>query len=205
MSDILDSEQVGDLKVIVRYDDRSSFHPRRDWDNATKLALTHPRFDLPDEAFVPWDRIDSWSDLETYLIEAEDAVYVFPVVMLEHGAVAFRIGRSFASDPDGWDTSIVGAVCITRQEIADFERYGDWKTDAEWALQLAKSELQTYEDWVNGCVYRYTVETDTGEVLDSCGGFVGDYNDCINEGMASAEHLWRERVIKQAQTQAIIS
>jgi hypothetical protein len=42
--------------------------------------------------------------------------------------------------------------------------------------EYARAALEEYTDWCNGNCYYYSIETDTGEHVDSCGGFIGsDY------------------------------
>ena len=40
--------------------------------------------------------------------------------------------------------------------------------------------LKEYTDWANGHGYRYSIETPSGKVLDSCGGFLGDPDDMLD-------------------------
>lgn len=56
-----------------------------------------------------------------------------------------------------------------------FEREYIKNTTYEERKQYATEDLQTYTEWANGEVYGVTVETSAGEVVDTCGGFIGDY------------------------------
>ena len=53
---------------------------------------------------------------------------------------------------------------------------------AEKRDQIAARVLDTYTSWCNGDAYGYVVEdADTGEHLDSCWGYIGDYEYCLEE------------------------
>lgn len=52
---------------------------------------------------------------------------------------------------------------------------GYWQS--EQGLQDLRNQIQLYGDWAFGNVYTYTInDPDTGEMIDSCGGFYGDYD-----------------------------
>jgi hypothetical protein len=65
------------------------------------------------------------------------------------------------------------------------------------AINAAEGELQTYRDYLQGEVFYWQVTDDaTGDVLDSCGGYVGRSEDtyALSEAVASAEHAARCRL-----------
>ena len=87
----------------------------------------------------------------------------------EHGQVAYNTGGF--SCP--WDSGRAGFIVSKH----------DYDTQ--------DSIVKEYSHWANGEVYGFTVEDDEGEVLDSCGGFIGDWDDvaewmhehCCTEGL----------------------
>lgn len=85
---------------------------------------------------------------------------IYPINKYEHSGVAYSLGSK-----SGFDYSNNGFYIITdkTQKVL-----GTKKEDWEKAII---SELETYNKWVNGEVYRFTLYDKNGEVEDSCGGF----------------------------------
>ena len=59
--------------------------------------------------------------------------------------------------------------------------------------EYAKSCCETYSSWCNGECYGYVVTADNGEE-DSCFGFLGDMQYCIDEAKAVAERMNKDLV-----------
>lgn len=65
-----------------------------------------------------------------------------------------------------WDTAQVAGILVWEGEEP---LTGDYKT----RQSNARNFLSEYTSWANGEVYYVTIEGEDGEVLDSCGGFIG--------------------------------
>jgi hypothetical protein len=151
--------------ITVSYDeyaeDPREFSPR------TVLHLEHSRYDWPQETGLggPTD-YDSTAEFEEALREAYPDHRIVPVFAYIHGMVAFSL--SPYSDP--WDSGQAGIALIPSDV-----------TDAE-----AKGELDEYEAYVNGSVYRWTIETD--EHYEGCGGYYS-VEDALNDARAELAAL----------------
>ena len=89
-----------------------------------------------------------------------------PVYAYVHSGVAF----SLAPFGDPWDSGCCGYAYA---RLAKWGRRND-EARARRAINCLKTELETYQSYVNGEVYWAGVEdTRTGEILDSCGGYYG--------------------------------
>ena len=64
-----------------------------------------------------------------------------------------------------WDTA-TGAGFIALDNPKD-------RPQQEKREEDARNSLKTYNDWCNGLTFWYSLEKD-GEVVDSCGGYIGD-------------------------------
>jgi len=114
-----------------------------------------------------------------------------PLYKYEHGNIAL------STTPFGcrWDSGQVGYIYTTKEKAR--ENFGikritkDVRTSV---MAILEGELETFETYVRGEVYGYTVEDEDGEVLDSCGGFYGtnwdsngilDHVGYVEHGLAS--------------------
>jgi len=107
---------------------------------------------------------------------------VFPVYMLDHSGLAFRLGSTdpFAHVYMGMDSGLLGFLLLKRE---------GWAKDRT-TERVAESILDELTAWSNGWVYGYTVEDTNGETVDSCWGFVGlETDDCMAEGVRAADHF----------------
>lgn len=61
--------------------------------------------------------------------------------------------------------------------LSNYAKYNEPKKwfgylpDEETVKQQLVSEIDTYNDYLNGSWYEYYIEGENGETLDSCGGF----------------------------------
>jgi len=46
-------------------------------------------------------------------------------------------------------------------------------SDYDWAISIFKKEIRVLSDFLEGRVYGYEIENTSGEVLDSCWGYIG--------------------------------
>lgn len=153
---------VENISVEICYDDWAD--SPREWDNLTKFALFHKRYNLPNEVDINEQDFNSWDEMRDEL-ELEYK-WVFPVYMYDHGGTAFSL-KKFSCP---WDSGQVGFICVSEKDIwANFPLGTDW--DAK-AYEIAEAELRTYGHYANGEVYGVRVFEDTEEV-DSCFGYFG--------------------------------
>ena len=125
------------------------------------------------------------SDFET-LKESGEILYYKPLYKYEHSGVAF------STEPFScrWDSGQIGWIAITKESqklTGILEKCFD---------DVIKSELKTYEEWVNGECYGYVIP----ELDDSCWGYIGDYDFCIEDAKDiidyKIKHLQKRRLQK---------
>lgn len=79
-----------------------------------------------------------------------------------------------------WDSGQVGYVYVTHEDIK--KEYGDVSTaNIEKAERLLESEVETYDHYIRGECYGFQLCNKKGEEIDSCWGFIGDFNDVKKE------------------------
>jgi len=84
-----------------------------------------------------------------------------------------------------WDVSQLGAVFVSKKEFKRRDK----------ARKMALGLVDTWNDYLSGNVYGYTVEDQAGNDFDSCWGFYGDYDTkggCLDEARGVADHYIEE-------------
>lgn len=116
--------------------------------------------------------IDSFINDETGELDFEDIkntlgnVEIYPVFAYIHSGIALSLGRSYPFDCQ-FDSGLFGLFICPKDFFKDFK--------------AVSSFIESYGQWLNGEVYYYYIEDSEGEVIDSCGGFIG-YEHCEQEG-----------------------
>ncbi len=114
--------------------------------------------------------------------------HVFPLEAYIHGGVSLYLSGGATIDRQ-WDVSQLGAVFVSRTE---------WP-DADKARKAALSLIQEWNDVLSGNVYGYIVRDERGNDLDSCWGFIGDYDadgGILSEARAIAKNRNTPAAIK---------
>lgn len=143
----------------------------------------------------------------------EDRAAWLPMYLYEHSGMTVSCGERKYPYNDRWDSSAIGWIVMSKETA--MKELGandsDWREKAEACM---KAEVESYDDYLTGDVWFYTLyesdlpvggnedgatktgkpvsEEDAWEEKDSCGGFEGSYlmqagiPDCVGEGLAEA-------------------
>jgi len=135
-------------------------------DRIGTLVTWHKRYDLGDR------QIRSHEELEDLI--PEDAIQL-PVYIYDHS------GITISTSPFGcpWDSGQVGVIFCSRARAREEFGEGAFETAAIAAME---SEIKNYNAYLTGEVYYYQVKDPEGNHLDSCYGFVGDKEYCLEQG-----------------------
>jgi hypothetical protein len=140
----------------------------RDWENLGTMLCKHRRYDLGDKK-----ESEEMSSEEIKEYVKRDDVIAIPLYLLDHSGLWMRTGR-FACDAQGWDTSHVGYITVTREKA--LKEYSKKKMTRKFRAKIEgylENEVKTYSDYLEGNVVGYVIEKD-GEEFDSCWGFYPD-------------------------------
>lgn len=128
-----------------------------DWMAMYVLLFTnYPPFNKYDDAYElePWqarllDRAEKWFNAN---------YHVCTISRYSHSGVSYTRGAPTCR----WDSGYAGFAIVETARMSDdkFEKYVD-------------QALQTFTDWANGNVYSVYVEDASGDLLDSCCGYIG--------------------------------
>lgn len=158
------------VRVVVDldYDTKDDLDCLSDFDNGIALHCFHKKYRMPHVDSLPdVDSFDSWDEMQAE-IESRGLV-CFPVSMTDHSGLTCYLG----SGRDMWDSGQIGFV------VVDPSRHAD-------PLKAAESVTSWFDSILQGEIFVFIVEDESGETLDSVCGFVGDADYCLQEGMNAA-------------------
>lgn len=166
------TKQVEESRLVIQYDDWAE-NPRREMDTLGYFITYESKRVSPDTNEVLENIIGLSGDIAKDLNEhislikrdikrsmSEEVIAIFPVYRYEHSGLSFHLGTS-----SGWDISNCGFYIVTDKTAQDYEPEID---DYE---PIIKKEIDMYNKYVNGEVYRFTLYDEDGNEEDSCGGF----------------------------------
>lgn len=93
----------------------------------------------------------------------EEVIYITPLCKYEHNRISYLVGTK-----TGFDYSNNGFYIVTKESANEIlgNNYNE-----ENIVNIIQSEIETYNQWVNGEVYEYILYNENGNVEDSCCGF----------------------------------
>lgn len=203
-------EQDG-YTLRVRYDEyEGQDNNPRDWCNLGTMVCWHPDYYLGDYQVTnpegrgavehSYHRNDfpNLNVLARYLTLAEGALLVLPLYLYDHSGISISVGRNpYTMDPQGWDTTMVGFIYTTAEQVEQVGCPLDKLTEG------LVGEVETYDAYLRGEVYYYIIEDADGEMVESCGGFVGEADYCLSEGKEVLESVIEQARKRSAQAWAI--
>jgi hypothetical protein len=142
----------------------------REWDNLGTMICFHNRYDLGDKHDLNSKDFNSWNELEAYLRKENNIAIILPLYLYDHSGITMN--TTGFSCP--WDSGQVGFIYITKEKLR--YEYSCKKITKKWIEKVTgylNNEVKTYDQYLMGDVYGYTVEDEDGEQIDSCVGFYG--------------------------------
>lgn len=158
-------------------------------DDGVFLVNYHRDFDVRRDDIITEDAVRDWYHDKP--IAQSKEYHIWELSCYVHSGVALHLGRGYFEkrcDAGGWDTSYVGLVLVSKKEFRSVEK----------AKKAALAHVETWNHLLSGSVYGYVVEDSGGQLVDSCGGFLGDEEYCMKEGIDAAQRYEREQLAKHA-------
>jgi hypothetical protein len=159
---------VGNVTVVITHDP-DPLNPRKEFDNAGTMVCFHRRYALGDT-----HDFGTPDDFRTWRAENEgDIVAIMPLFLYDHSGLTMRTTRFDCP----WDSGQVGWIYLTRQ------RQEEWGiADPSATLTV---EVDTYDEYLQGSVYCFSIVQDGQDVDGSC-GYIG-LDHCRTEARHTAE------------------
>lgn len=177
------TEEYKGYTINIEQDD--SAESPRVWDNLGTITAWSRRYNLSDSRHS-YDVADFRRDVIN-----NPNVISLPVYMYEHGGVALSTGPFSCQ----WDSGQVGWIHVDKDRARkEYNVKRITKATLNKVLACLESEIETYSKYLNGEVYGYDVKDPNGDSIDSCWGFIGDYDDSymLQQARDSIDYAERE-------------
>lgn len=210
---LVSTEEYKGLTIEIHQDEDAQ-NPLIDWDNASVFACWHRDYHLghykdteghnvesylrsilSDDALACIERFEKRRTKELgYNYEAEatellaalgNEALVRPLFLYDHSGITM----SAAPFSCPWDSGQVGFQYITHDKIkAEWGGKTINKKNTAKAIACMDGELKCYDDYLTGQVYGYVIKDADDNDLDSCWGFIGDMDYCLEQAKEQADY-----------------
>ena len=159
-----------DKEILNIYQDCSEIDNPRDWDNLGTMICSHKRYNLGDKHNFNFDNHSNWSEAEIAIKKEYKTAIILPLFLFDHS------GLTISTTPfnNRWDSGQVGFVIISKEKLR--KEYNVKCINQKLIDRVTKyliNEVETYDQYITGYVFRFEVTDLDGEHIDSCGGFFG--------------------------------
>jgi len=162
------------IKIEV---DTDPINPITDWDMLGTFACFHRRYDLSNTK-----QFNDADDLQDFLKENENIS--LPLYLYEHSGITISCSNSSYPFNDRWDSGQVGIIFVTYENIKkEYNCKRITKKIRETVLRVLEGEVKTFDQYLTGEVFGFTIEDQNGDQIDSCWGYYGydSIKDIIEE------------------------
>ena len=188
-SEYIETKQVGRFTVKI-WQDEDPWNPR-EWDNLTKMIFFHGRYILGDKHDYKSQDYNGWDEMEKQLIEDFKPVVIYKVRMYDHSGIGLSLSADRYPFNCPWDSGWIGFILISREDaLKAYSAKRLTEKIKDRCERILVSEFNTYNEYLQGEVYGYSVRDGDGDIVDSCSGFYGDegYKECLADGIRLAEY-----------------
>lgn len=162
----------------------------REWDNLGYMVCQHSRYTLGDDN-LEYHGESILDDLKQYIgvqgLKLSDIVYL-PLYLYAHSGITMNT-TGFSCR---WDSGQVGWIYVTKEQLR--REYGVkriTKALRDKAETVLKGEVATYDQYLTGEVYAWSILDDDGETVEAVCGFY-DYEQALKEAKGHIDYLTRE-------------
>jgi hypothetical protein len=179
-----DSIQYKGYTIKVETED-DPCNPRTEWYNIGTMVCFHGNYNLGDDKkelstgeVLKHSNFKSWQDMIDHVNRVEGGIIWLPLYLYDHSGITISTTGFRHIDSAQWDWGQVGFIYVTKKKArGEYIWKGITAARTEKVLEALRSEVETYDQYLTGDVYRYTVIKPDGEEGDSCGGFFGSDNE----------------------------
>lgn len=141
----------------------------REWDNLVKMVCFHKRYALGDQHH------SSPEDFREF-VRREKPVVVLPLYLYDHSVLSIStksfMGRVRHAE---WDSGQVGWAYISKEDaLKEYEVKRISKKIRAELRAVLESEVEVYDQFLQGEVYGFTIRDAGGNEVESVGGYFGD-------------------------------
>jgi len=149
--------------------------PRDDDVPGCQLVMWGRNWNFPNDAGIDIGDFTGWPQVEAHLLNEGTVLYSQPVWVYEHSGIAFSTGERTYPFDDRWDSAQCGVAYVTAENWKECQGT-EWAGSDEQkaiAAQMIKGDVELYGWYVNGETYAFCITDASGDVIDSCAGYLG--------------------------------
>jgi hypothetical protein len=165
----METYKLTNNKTLEVTQDEYAESPRHD-DNLSTMICFHGRYNLGDKHNYKHQNYSGWAEMEKAIIKNESPAVILPLYLYDHSGITI----STSPFSCGWDSGQIGFVFVSKEKLR--KEYSVKRITNEIinkATKVLLAEVETYDNYLRGEVYGYTLLNENGEVEDSCWGFIG--------------------------------
>jgi len=165
--------------IGIIHSDDSPESPRV-WDNLGTMICRHRNYSLGDKHTLDFSNCSSWKDDEAVIKReyGKDCI-MLPLYLYDHSGITMN--TTGFSCP--WDSGRVGTIVVSREKARkNLGKKVITENVRKQILEYLNGEVETYDKYLTGEVYGYTITDKDGNDLDSGWGYYGieDIRDEVN-------------------------
>jgi len=172
-------------KISIHQDVNFDKNPN-EWNENIQLVYDHEYFYVKSD-YVDFDPYETFKRYESGY-KTHDRYYFFPVYAYIHSGVLLSLGRNGYPFTDQWDVSFKGFIYVKKNK----EAY-----NMDKAFKLAELRISVWNNFLNGYVFGYIIEDSEGNEIDSCWGFIGDTDYCLQEAKGIIDRIEVKRIARK--------
>jgi len=179
--------------IKIHYDNDAQ-SPREEFDNLGTMYTSHRRYQPEEDFNKHFDEEEVFDGQFGIFNKTFLRDYIaLPIYLYDHsGQTVNTTGFSCR-----WDTSRFGIIAVS---IADAKKEYGWKVITSKRRQKIESyldgEIETYDDYLRGSVYGFSIEDEEENEVENVWGFYGDnsISDMEEECKATIDYILNKRL-----------
>lgn len=169
------SELIKYKGFVIKVSPEEYAESPREWDNLATMVCFHKRYELGDKHDYRFDDYNSWSELARDIIRREKPVDIAPLYLYDHSGLRIKIGSFSGLLPQGhaeFDSGQVGFIFVPRAKAV--KEFGKRVMKSK-VRKIMQGEVQNYDDYISGNVWRYNIMYGD-DIVGGLGGIFGSEN-----------------------------
>ncbi len=182
------------MQYKIEQDD--CYESPREWNNLGTMVCWHRSYNLGDEQLLGNAR-QIQKQIDNIL---SNDCFVLPLYLYDHSGIT--MSTSPFSCP--WDSGRVGFIYVTKASVRS--EWGKQRISPklhEQVFNVLRQEVETYDQYLTGDVWGYTIADRHGDIIDSCWGFYG-YDYCKQEAKSQMAYFQKQETAELIDLQSAI-
>lgn len=168
--------------------DINAENPVHEWDFLGTFSLHHKNYLLGSKD----DPFKNDTDALHGYLKSGKAIFL-PIYMYDHSGLSISTNRNYPFNCP-WDSGQLGYIFVDKSKVRkEYKCKRITKKILNKVLDCLQSEVNTYNQYLSGEVYFYSIEDEQGEIIDSLCGLYG-YDYALEEAKSYIDwHIKEEK------------